>query len=68
MKTGLPRQAMLKVIALTALVLLFPLHQAWASAAERLAASLRIKTISYQDRAQIDYQAFQQFKDYLART
>ena len=68
MKTVLPRQAMLNVIALTALALLFPVHQAWASAAERLAASLRIETISYQDRAQINYEAFQQFNDYLART
>ena len=59
---------MLNVIALTALALLFPVHQAWASAAERLAASLRIETISYQDRAQINYEAFQQFNDYLART
>jgi carboxypeptidase PM20D1 len=37
-----------------------------ASPVERLASAVRIKTISYQDRSQIDYAQFQRFNAFLA--
>jgi carboxypeptidase PM20D1 len=55
-------------LALVAGLLCLPVPDGAASAAERLAAALRIKTISYQDRALIDYAAFRQLNDYLADT
>ncbi|MBM4450958.1 MAG: M20 family peptidase, partial [Chloroflexi bacterium] len=38
------------------------------AAAERLAKALQFKTISYEDRSQIDYQPFLQFQEYLVQT
>ncbi len=59
---------MFRVFALLVALLCLPGPEASASAAERLATALRIKTISYQDRSQIDYGAFQQLNDYLVAT
>ncbi len=59
---------MLRTIAIVGALLLCPTGAALASPAERLAAALRIETISYQDRGQIDYAAFRQLNDYLAQT
>ncbi len=61
---------MLRVLtALTAALLLgSTLSVAAAGPAERLAEAIRFKTISYQDRSQIDYREFRRFHAYLRKT
>ena len=59
---------MCRVIVIVSALLFYSTAEAAASAAERLAAALRLKTISYQDREQIDYTAFRQLNDYLVET
>ena len=59
---------MYRVIALVSALLLGQVQGVAASPAERLAEALRIRTISYQQRAQIDYGEFQRLNDYLRQT
>lgn len=56
------------IIALAGALLLGQVQGVAASPAERLAEALRIRTISYQQRAQIDYGEFQRLNDYLRQT
>ena len=53
------------LIRLSAMLLAFCIGGVAASPAERLGIAVRFKTISYQDRAQIDYAEFDAFRLYL---
>ena len=53
------------IIRLSAVLLAFCIGGVAASPAERLGMAVRFKTISYQDREQIDYAQFEAFRDYL---
>jgi carboxypeptidase PM20D1 len=59
---------MYRIIALAGALLLGQVQGVAASPADRLAEALRIRTISYQQRAQIDYGEFQRLNDYLRQT
>jgi len=50
------------------LLLLCPMSQAGDTASERLAEAVRFKTVSYQDRASIDYQEFLRLNRFLRVT
>ncbi len=50
---------------ISALLLAFVIGPVAATPAERLAEAVRIKTVSYQDRSQIDYRQFARFHQFL---
>lgn len=57
-----------RIIAVAVMLLFCAVASAATPVAERLAAALRIETISYQNRQQIDYAAFQRLNEYLRQS
>ena len=53
---------------LPALLLATSISHAGSSPAERLGEAVRFKTVSYQDRSQIDYGEFGRFHEFLRAT